>query len=299
MLALNEPFSLMKRYTTGFSYWTKQQKRGVLGLLCCCILLQIAYLMIDISSPPAAFSQENLIAFQQRIDSLKAQEKATQYTVNPFNPNFISDYKAYILGISAEQLSRLQSFRETGKYVNSAKEFQEVTGVSDSLLATIEPLFKFPDWVTQKKTGYPSSYDKKPTAKIIKKDLNTATAEDLLPIRGIGEKLSERILKYRERLGGFSSKKQLGEIYGLSEEVISEIWRYFDLLSPAHVTKIELNQASKKELSKIPYLSYREVEALLIFRSERGNLSSLNDLQAINFSAEKIEQLSWYLKVEK
>ena len=299
MLALNEPFSLMKRYTTGFSYWTKQQKRGVLGLLCCCILLQIAYFMIDIPSPPAAFSRENLIAFQQRIDSLKEQEKANQYTISPFNPNFISDYKAYILGISAEQLSRLQSFKETGKYVNSAKEFQEVTGVSDSLLATIEPLFKFPDWVTQKKTGYPSSYDNKPTAKIIKKDLNTATVEDLLPIRGIGEKLSERILKYRERLGGFSSKKQLGEIYGLSEEVISEIWRYFDLLSPAHVTKIELNQASKKELSKIPYLSYKEVEALLIFRSERGNLSSLNDLQAINFSAEKIEQLSWYLKVEK
>lgn len=299
MLALNEAFSQMKRYTTGFSYWTKQQKRGVLGLLCCCILLQIAYFMIDIPSPPAAFSQENLIAFQQRIDSLKEQEKANQYTISPFNPNFISDYKAYILGISAEQLSRLQSFREMGKYVNSAKEFQEVTGVSDSLLATIEPLFKFPDWVTQKKTGYPSSYNNNPTAKIIKKDLNTATAEDLLPIRGIGEKLSERILKYRERLGGFSSKKQLGEIYGLSEEVISEIWRYFDLLSPAHVTKIELNQASKKELSKIPYLNYREVEALLIFRSERGNLSSLNDLQAINFSAEKIEQLSWYLKVEK
>lgn len=299
MLALNEAFSLMKRYTTGFSYWTKQQKRGVLGLLCCCILLQIAYFMIDIPSPPAAFSQENLIAFQQRIDSLKAQEKANQYTITPFNPNFISDYKAYILGISTEQLSRLQAFREMGKYVNSAKEFQEVTGVSDSLLATIEPLFKFPDWVTQKKRGYPSSYDNKPTAKIIKKDLNTATVEDLLPIRGIGEKLSERILKYRERLGGFSHKKQLGEIYGLSEEVISEIWRYFDLLSPAQVTKIELNQASKKELSKIPYLSYREVEALLIFRSERGNLSSLNDLQAINFSAEKIEQLSWYLKVEK
>ena len=289
----------MKRYTTGISYWTRQQKRGVLGLVCCCILLQVAYFVIDIPYPTIAFSQENLIAFQQRIDSLKAQEKAKQYTISPFNPNFISDYKAYILGISAQELSRLQVFRETGKYVNSAKEFQEVTGVSDSLLATIAPLFKFPDWVSKKKEGSSYTYDNKTSAKIIKKDLNTATAEDLLPIRGIGEKLSERILKYRERLGGFSSKKQLGEIYGLSEEVISEIWRYFDLLSPAHVTKIELNQASKKELSKIPYLSYREVEALLIFRSERGNLSSLNDLQAINFSAEKIEQLSWYLKVEK
>ena len=282
----------MKRYTTGISYWTRQQKRGVLGLVCCCILLQIAYFVIDIPSPAIAFSQENLIAFQQRIDSLKAQEKAKQYTISPFNPNFISDYKAYILGISAEELSRLQAFRETGKYVNSAKEFQEVTGVSDSLLATIAPLFK-------KKNGSFYSYDNKTSAKIGKKDLNTATTEDLLPIRGIGEKLSDRILKYREHLGGFSSKKQLGEVYGLSEEVITEVWKYFDLLSPAQITKVDLNLASKKELSKVPYLNYKEVEALLIFRSEQGNLSSLNDLQAIGFSQEKIEQLSWYLKAEK
>ena len=288
----------MKRYTTGISYWTRQQKRGVLGLVCCCILLQVAYFVIDIPSPTIAFSQENLIAFQQRIDSLKAQEKAKQYTISPFNPNFISDYKAYILGISAQELSRLQAFRETGKYVNSTKEFQEVTGVSDSLLATIAPLFKFPDWVSKKKdSSY--TYDNMTPAKIVKKDLNTATAEDLLPIRGIGEKRSERILKYREHLGGFSSKKQLGEVYGLSEDVITEVWKYFDLLTPAQITKIDLNLASKKELSKVPYLNYKEVEALLIFRSEQGNLSSLKDLQAIGFSQEKIEQLSWYLKAEK
>ena len=289
----------MKRYTTGISYWTRQQKRGVLGLVCCCILLQIAYFVIDIPTPAIAFSQKNLIVFQQRIDSLKAQEKAKQYTISPFNPNFISDYKAYILGISAEELSRLQAFRETGKYVNSAKEFQEVTGVSDSLLTTIAPLFKFPDWVSKKKEGSFHTYDNKTSAKIVKKDLNTATAEDLLPIRGIGEKLSERILKYRERLGGFSSKKQLDEVYGLSEEVITEVWKYFDLLTPAQITKIDLNLASKKELSKVPYLNYKEVEALLIFRSEQGNISSLKDLQAIGFSQEKIAQLSWYLKVEK
>jgi len=288
----------MKQSISGFSQWNKQQRRGVLGLITCCILLQITYSMIDII-PSTTSSQENFIAFQKRIDSLKAQEKSKQYTLNPFNPNFISDYRAYILGISAEELSRLQSFRETGKYVNSAKEFQKVTGVSDSLLATITPLFKFPDWVTKKKTGYPHSYDNKPTAKIIKKDLNTATAEDLLPIRGIGEKLSERIVRYRERLHGFSSRKQLNEVYGLSEEVITEVWKYFDLLTPAQISKVDINLASKKELSKVPYLNYKEVESLLIFRSEKGIIHSLNELQSIGYPDEKIEQLSWYLKIEK
>ena len=166
-------------------------------------------------------------------------------------------------------------------------------------MSTIEPFFKFPDWVSKKKASFSDAYDNKSSAKIIKIDLNTATTEDLLPIRGIGERLSERILKYRERLGGFSHKKQLSEIYGLSDEVVTEVWKYFDLLSPAHITKIDVNLASKKELSKVPYLSYKEVETLLIFRSEQENIQSLNELQAIGFSAEKIEQLGWYLKVEK
>ena len=52
-------------------------------------------------------------------------------------------------------------FRESNQWVNSAKEFQQVTKVSDSLLATISPYFKFPDWVTNpkpKSNGYNNSY---------------------------------------------------------------------------------------------------------------------------------------------
>ena len=254
----------MKKYTSGYRFWTRGQKRGILGLVLCCTLLQVAYFVIDIPTHTTAFSQAQLLSFQERIDSLKSQE---------------------------------QAFREEGKYVNSAKEFQKVTKVSDSLLTVIAPLFKFPEWVNRKKTN--DSYQSKSPEKIIKKDLNTATAEDLLPIRGIGEKLSERIIKYRERLGGFSHKKQLNEVYGLSEEVITEVWKYFDLLTLAQITKLDLNQASKRELAKIPYLGYKEAEALLIFRSEKGNIQSLEELQALGYSPEKIEQLSWYLKVEK
>ena len=287
----------MKKYTSGYRFWTRGQKRGILGLVLCCTLLQVAYFVIDIPTHTTAFSQAQLLSFQERIDSLKSQEQAQKYTLSPFNPNFISDYKAYLLGLSKEEHARLQAFREEGKYVNSAKEFQKVTKVSDSLLTIIAPLFKFPDWVNRKKTN--DSYQSKSPEKIIKKDLNTATAEDLLPIRGIGEKLSERIIKYRERLGGFSHKKQLNEVYGLSEEVITEVWKYFDLLTLAQITKLDLNQASKRELAKIPYLGYKEAEALLIFRSEKGNIQSLEELQALGYSPEKIEQLSWYLKVEK
>ena len=41
------------------------------------------------------------------------------------------------------------------------------------------------------------------------KDLNTSTAADLTQVRGIGEVLSKRIVKYRTRLQGFDELDQL------------------------------------------------------------------------------------------
>jgi len=52
-------------------------------------------------------------------------------------------------------------------------------------------------------------------------------------VPGIGVGLGGRIIKYRERLGGFHSIHQLAEIYGLKPETIEEIWNYFDF-SPAN-----------------------------------------------------------------
>ena len=51
--------------------------------------------------------------------------------------------------MSAEEINRLHAYRAKNKWVNSRKEFQRITKVSDSLLKQIAPYFKFPDWVTK------------------------------------------------------------------------------------------------------------------------------------------------------
>ena len=60
------------------------------------------------------------------------------------------------MGMSEQEIDRLLTFRKKGKYVNSAREFQQVTGVGDSLLRMMSPLFKFPEW-TQKNRNDQSS----------------------------------------------------------------------------------------------------------------------------------------------
>lgn len=281
--------------------WTRTQRNGVLMLIVLIILGQLAYFFIDFS-PKTNFSLEQLTDFQQKIDSLKAQQLQKEKQIFMFNPNFLTDYRAYQLGISAEELQRLTNFRSEGKFVNSATEFQQVTQISDSLLQEIAPLFKFPEWVNQKKNipkkefvNYSKSVDK-----FIKKaDINTATSDDLKKIYGIGDKLSERIVKYRERLQGFSLKEQIDEIYGLDKEVIARIWEQYDIISIPKIVKIDINFASKSELSKIPYISYSEAEEIILLRSKVGYIKDLAELSQIkSFDEVKIKKIELYLSAQ-
>ena len=54
-------------------------------------------------------------------------------------------------------------------------------------------------------------------------DLNRADAEDLVRLHGIGPVLAERILGFREELGGFSSVEDLLDVRGIGEVTLDGI----------------------------------------------------------------------------
>lgn len=54
-------------------------------------------------------------------------------------------------------------------------------------------------------------------------DINRADTSEWKRLRGIGSVLSKRIVKYRDKCGGFKSVEQLRKIYGLSEETYQSI----------------------------------------------------------------------------
>lgn len=60
-------------------------------------------------------------------------------------------------------------------------------------------------------------------------NLNTATAEGLMTLPGIGEVIAERIVAYREIHGRFTSLDELAEIEGLGEKRIDAIRDYLTL----------------------------------------------------------------------
>ena len=113
-----------------FFKFTGQQRTGIFLLFVIIIVLQLVYFYADFNPPEKTFPEKHKwLSLQTEIDSLKLikyNEKPKAYL---YNPNFISDYKGYKLGMSAQEIDRLLAFRIENKYVTSADEFQKVTKV--------------------------------------------------------------------------------------------------------------------------------------------------------------------------
>jgi len=276
--------------------FSRSQWMGLLTIFAIIITMQSLLFFTDFHrvTPPSA-DESRWLALQSEIDSLKLQKATYVSKIYPFNPNFITDFKGYKLGMSVVQIDRLLAFRKKNLFVNSAFEFQKVTGVPDSLLAKISPYFKFPDWVNSKKRSFTKFNLHKAPVKSI--DINLATAEQLVAVYGIGEALSERILKQREKLGGFVNMKQMEDVWGLSPEVIQKLNEQFLVTSMPSVKKININASSVKELGQFPYFKYPLSKEIVTWRSMNGNIRNSEDLAKIrNFPVEKIDIIAVYLE---
>ncbi len=293
----------MKIEKSHFFNLNKRQRRGVLYLAILIIGIQFLYYTVDFSTNDLGVVHSNQEhTFNLQIDSLKhISGKKKQPKIYPFNPNFLTDFRASKLGMSVAEIDRLFTYRKTGKYVNSAKEFQQVTKVNDSLLQTLKPYFKFPEWVTnpKKNTFIPFKKKKESTLPIIVKDINKATAEELQVVNGIGQALSARIIKYRDKLGGFYFNDQLKEVYGLSPEVIQKVQKRFQVLSNPKIKKININEATFKQILHLPYINYELTKKIMNYRDEFAEIQSLEELKKIEgFPIDKYDRIILYLSTE-
>lgn len=242
-------------------------------------------------------------SYQSQIDSLKLAmlESKKEYVIRPFNPNFITDYKGYTLGLSSEELDRLYQFRLKDKWINSSSDFQRVTKVSDSLLAKISPLFKFPEWVNKPRTSIAYSSKKKFPQKTFaqKKDLNQVLVKELVDEINIPDFIAERIINYRKKIGGFIDDKQLLDVSGLYESQRTHLLSDYTVKTFKSLEKINLNQATVKELMEVPYFDFEMALEIRDFIKDRNGVSSFEELGKINgFDVEKIDRIELYLKLE-
>tara|TARA_R110002012_G_scaffold59388_1_gene155209 strand:- start:19597 stop:20451 length:855 start_codon:yes stop_codon:yes gene_type:complete len=276
--------------------FNKQERSGIFFLLLIVIVLQGGYYYVKAKPSQTETSFALNTEEQDKIDSLRNHRSEASVKMYPFNPNYLTDYKGYTLGLTTDELDRLFAFREQGRFVNSVNEFQAVTKVSDSLLGILSPYFKFPDWVTKNQSIKNKASKLKTAIKV--KDLNTASAEDLKSIYGIGETLSNRIVKFRDRLGGFLVKEQLYDVYGLKPEVVEKALLEFQVLDVPSINKININKASAAELSQLIYISKSLAFDIVAYRDKEGAYQSFKELSNIDkFPTEKLDRIALYLSL--
>jgi len=290
----------MENFKSHFVF-NRQQRNGILFLILLISGLLGIYYFVD-------FSEENLldinspeiISIQKELDSLRIIEIASRKPkIYPFNPNFITDFKGYTLGMSPEEIDRLHQFRAEDKWINSIQDFKKVTKVSDSLLKVISPYFKFPEWVTNPKPKKQNNKGFKEKSFAQKIDLNKATEEELKEVSGIGEALSKRIILYREKLGGFTADSQLYNVYGLDYQVVQRTLNEFTVKTPKDIIKMNVNAVSASDIATIPSISYDLAKKIWEYRILRERVDDFSELENIEgMSQRKFIQIQLYLMLE-
>ena len=290
----------MKRTGSHFSF-DRHQRNGILLLCIFLTISQVLLWLIDGIAPrqKGYHNSDKIRALQDRRDSLrKSHVQNTIRQIRPFNPNYLDEFRAYNLGMDLDAYNRLSNFRKDGNKINSSEEFVQLTQIDDSLFLLLKPLLLFPSTSNRVIHEHIRNPETKSDAPITG-DLNRVSAQELIRIRGIGAKLSKRIIAYRAYLGGYSTNEQLFEVYHLPEETARLVLSRYQVLESPVIEKVNVNSASFKELLKLPYLDFELTKKIVRFRQEHGSLINLDELKQIDsFPGDKFDRIALYLLAE-
>jgi competence ComEA-like helix-hairpin-helix protein len=141
--------------------------------------------------------------------------------------------------------------------------------------------------------------DNKKTTPVAVQDLNLADTTQLKLIRGIGPVLANRIVKYRNALGGFVSQNQIKEVYGLDTNVVKMVNTRFYIDPSFRPSRININTASESDLSNHPYIRSKIAKSIVAYRFQHGSFNEIADLLKIDLIDQTIfDRIRPYLTIE-
>lgn len=283
----------MKKIKSHFGF-SKKKRSGIFLLVLVICFIQLLMWSDFMKSDFEFHVDEELIALNKKMDSIHSSSTFKTDTIYPFNPNFIDDYKGYILGLNTDEIDRLLKYRSKGNWINSIEDFKNVTGINDSLLNKLSKSIKFPDWITNKTT---SIQRKKSNHKL--EDLNKATKNQLISVYGIGEKLSQRIINYRDKWGGFLTESELYLIYGLDSSVINRIKNKFKIFNPRKIEPLNINKVSSYELVQVPFIDYELAYEIVEYKKLLDGYANVNQIKKVKgFPLNKFDIIKLYLVID-
>ena len=258
--------------------------------------LKITALEMDAKKKILLYRRDSSIrSFNKSTFKNNTTSKAEDIPINLFyfNPNEIGKEEWMKLGLSEKNAITILKYITKGGKFRNKEDLKKIYGVPEMVIEKIMPyaVFKTDQPIINKNEF--NSAKLKPIKKV---DINEADSSVLIDLPGIGEKLSARIIKYRDRLGGFHSAEQLSEVFGISDSAFLLINERIYIADASSVKKISINTVDYKELTKHPYMSFLMAKLILAYRKAHGKFSGADDLKMIEgIDADKVRKIIPYL----
>jgi competence protein ComEA len=218
----------------------------------------------------------------------------------PFDPNTLSPQGWQRLGLNDKTIRILVNYRNKGGRFYRPEDLKKVWTMPVGFYERVKDQIRIPE--SNQMPSYPTftnttSYNR-PERKIQIVNINLDDTSAFIALPGIGPVLANRIIRFREKLGGFYSIEQVGETYGLPDSTFQKLKPYF-FVNNLDIKKLNINTASKDDLNAHPYISWKLANAIIEYRNQHGNYNSLEDLLNIILMDEAtFQKLSNYLSIQ-
>jgi len=295
----------MKKWLVEYLSISKKERTGFVILV---ILISMIWIL------PRFFGKTNLrseiLAKADSVISMSVNNSAPvskSFRLFDFDPNTLDDRGWAELGLTEKNIFTIRNYLSKGGRFREPGDIYRIYGLRSDVAERLEPYIKIKGTTRNSSTFsrqnrrpfQPFVYARRETAKPYKIpeiiNLNEADTSALIALPGIGSKLAQRIILFRERCGGFYDVQQLSEVYGLKDSV-------FQLIRPRLTTgngivrQLSINSISADSLAKHPYISFSEARAIVQYRMQHGIFGSVDDLLNIAIiSKQWVEKLKPYL----
>ncbi len=274
------------------SFSFKYSRKDIIGAISVACILTILLLVLKSSrtgdlGPPKHEYTSSLISNTEVDDLVKSPEK-----IDFFDPNDLTESEWVDLGFSEKQANSIVKYHSNYGPFKNASDVEKIYVISDEKFAELKPYMVFDPVITSQSNiqDTEEEFEHNP----LEININQATEEELQEISGIGQVYAERIVKFRNVLGGFYSKSQYTEVYGLSPESKLALEEN-TVIDKAIIQKINVNSASKTEIRKHPYFKKWEVVTAILVQREKSELSNLDFLLDQNLvNQEELEKMIPY-----
>jgi competence protein ComEA len=249
-------------------------------------------MMAKISVKEADKKSKYYDKYENKFEKYDNENHVAKITkLSPFDPNQASQEQLEELGIAPWMAKRIINYRIKGGQFRKKEDLQRIYDFPADLYTKLEPYITLPakdskpfapsakpeekSEVNIATTTAPPKESFKPTTF----DLNRADTNDLKKLKGIGSKLSARIIQHREKVGGFYSENQIREVWGLDSIVVDEILKFGTIKNP-NLKKIKINEVTAEEF-KHYYIRPYIAKSIIAYRQQHGNFTSKKDFEPI------------------